>query len=367
MIGYLRLFYRWFLEEVWALPGRVIAIMFILFLALFPFAISKNPYYLRILVISAIFAIYAASWDVLAGYAGQLNLGHGVFFGIGGYTAALLNLHLGLPPWIIVPLGGAGAVIGGALVAMPVLRLRGFYLALVTLSFPIILMGIVLRFKWFTGGDIGLSGFDNLARSRVTSYYITLIVMVVSTYLMYKLTAIKSRIIRIGIVFHALREDEISARAAGINTKRYKIFAFVVSAFFAGIAGGLYALYMGIADASPLALFFSFQVILWAIFGGIRTIYGPVTGVYLLYPLIELLRLHPIGSEIRFLLFSLILIIILLFMPEGLTTWVLDKIEVPCPRCKVINVFHRRVCRACNASLYLEPKRGVETETKVAL
>jgi branched-chain amino acid transport system permease protein len=322
--------------------------------------ITRNPYYLRVLIITGIFAIYAASWDVLAGYAGQLNLGHGVFFGIGGYTVALLNLHFGLPSWVIVPLGGCGAVIGGAIVALPVLRLRGFYLALVTLSFPIILMGVILRFKWFTGGDIGLSGFDRLTDSRITSYYVVLIAMVICTYIMYKVTTIKSKIIRVGIVFHALREDEISARAAGINTKRYKILAFIVSSFFAGIAGSFYVLYMGIADPSSLQLFFSFQVILWAIFGGIRTIYGPVAGVYLLYPLIELLRLHPIGNEIRFMLFAFILIIILLFMPEGLTTWVLDKIEIECPRCKLRNIFRRRVCRACNASMHLGPERGVQ-------
>ncbi len=157
-----------------------------------------------------------------------------------------------------------------------------------------------------------------------------------------------------GLILHALREDEITARASGINTIRYKLMAFAVSGFFSGIAGGLYVHYMKIAGPSTLELFFSFQAILWTIFGGMGTIYGAVAGVYLLYPLIEFIRIVPRGDDIRFIVFSVVLILVLLFMPQGLTTWVRDKIEVICPRCKLINAAYRHNCRACRANLQRE-------------
>jgi len=247
-------------------------------------------------------------------------------------------------------------VLVGLLACIPALRLRGFYLAIVTLALPIILVGIIFRFKDFTGGDIGLSGIDRIASSKLSVYYITTIIMLISVYIMYKITDIGSKIVRIGVIFHAIREDEISARTSGINTTRYKMLAFAVSAFFAGVAGALYTLYIRIAAPQSLALLLSFQAILWTIFGGIRTIYGPVAGVYLLYPMIALLRLHPIGTHIRFVLFGLILIVTLLFMPEGLTTWIRDKIEIECPRCKLSNAFTRHNCRACRAPMHMNAK-----------
>ena len=132
------------------------------------------------------------------------------------------------------------------------------------------------------------------------------------------------------------------------------MMAFAVSGFFAGIAGAMYAHFMRIAGPSTLDLFFSVQPILWSIFGGITTIYGAVAGVYLLYPLLEFLRFSPEWEQIRFIVFALILISILMFMPEGITAWIRDRIEVKCPRCKLINIATRHNCRACRAPLYPE-------------
>ena len=179
---------------------------------------------------------------------------------------------------------------------------------------------------------------------------------------MYKLTDTESKIVRMGVILHAIREDEIAARAIGINTTRYKLVAFAVSGSLAGIAGGLYVHFIKIAGISVFELFFSFQVILWSIFGGIRTIYGAVAGVYILFPMVQLLPLWEIGDKIRYVLFALTLVFTLLFMPEGLSTWVRDKIEVRCPRCKLINAMTRKKCRACGAGLHLERETGAETE-----
>jgi branched-chain amino acid transport system permease protein len=188
-----------------------------------------------------------------------------------------------------------------------------------------------------------------LAATKAGDYYISLVVMLVSVSIMWKLTDAQSGLIRTGIILHAIREDEIAARATGINTIRYKMLAFAVGGFFAGIAGGLYAHFMKIAGPSSLDMMLSFQAIIWTVFGGIVSIYGAVVGVYVLYPLMELLRVVP---ELRLLIFAAIVIVILLFMPEGIAVWIRDKIERECPRCKLSNVATRHTCRACGASLY---------------
>jgi len=358
---YLVWLYQQFKIEVLAVPGRIIALLFIILLFSVPI-ITTEPYVLRILILAAIFAIFSASWDLLAGYAGQLSLGHALFFGVGAYTAAFFNIYLGWSPWLTIPVGGVAAVVIGLLAGMPALRLRGFYLALVTLSFPVILTGIIYMFPNYTGGELGLYNIASLSGSRVYDYYITLLVMMGSVYAMSKLTDAESKYLRTGILFHALREDEISARVSGIYTARYKLLAFAVSGVFAGIAGGLYTHFMRITGPSTLELFFSFQPILWTVFGGIRTIYGAVAGVYILFPLLEAFSVHPVAEEFRFIFFALVLIVILLFMPEGLNTWVRDKIEVKCPRCKLVNAANRRTCRACRAPLRFERKETIRPE-----
>jgi branched-chain amino acid transport system permease protein len=133
--------------------------------------------------------------------------------------------------------------------------------------------------------------------------------------------------------------------------------AFAVSAFFAGIAGGLYAHYMRAIGPSTLELMFSLNPVLWTIFGGISTIYGAVAGVYILYPLVEVLGIYEIGANLRYLILAGMLIIILLFMPEGITVWVRDRIEITCQRCKVTNSYWRKQCRACYADLRLKKEK----------
>ncbi len=347
---YFRVLFHFLKTEVWQVPGRLIAAVFLIALFLFPI-FSSHPYVFRILTLAAIYSIFAASWDVLSGFTGQINLGHALFFGVAAYTGAKLNLLFGLPPWLTIPMGGVAAVLVGLVAGIPALRLRGFYLALVTLALPVILSGVIFMFPDFTGGELGLYGIDGLTQHRITDYYLVVVIMILSVYAMYKFTDSESKYLRTGVLLHAIREDEITARASGINTVKYKLVAFAVSAFFAGISGGIYTHYMKIVGPSTLELFFSFQAVLWSIFGGIATVYGAVAGVFILYPLIELMANVPYGEELRLIAFSMILILSLLFMPQGLTTWVLDKIETTCPRCKIINVVTRRHCRACRASL----------------
>ena len=329
--------------EVLVLPSRMVVAAFILILLGLPL-VTQDPYLLRILILTSIFAIFAASWDLLSGFTGQMNFGHALFFGVGAYGAALLNQHLHLPPWGSIPLGALVAVLAGLIVGIPCLRLRGTYLALTTLSFPNILMGIVFAIPEITGGELGISGLDRIVRSRVAQYYISVVVMVVMVVAMWKITDSN-----IGIIFHAIREDEVAVRASGINTTRYKLMAFCLSGFFAGIAGGLYAHFMRIAGPSTLEVSMSFQVVIWSVFGGVVTIWGPVGAVFILFPLLEFFRFWP---ELRMLMFAIVILLILRFMPQGLLPWLRDKIENECPRCKIRNVATRKTCRICATSMH---------------
>jgi len=337
-----------FQGDVVAIPGRLIALVFFILIFLIPL-FTQDPYILRTLIFTNIFVIFAVSWDFISGYTGQINFGHAFFFGVAAYTAALLNKHLNFEPWLTIPIGAIVATLAGVLMCLPALRLRGPYLSLVTLAFPLILLGIIKAFPDFTGGEHGITGLARLSESRTTDYYIIVLVMTISVFMMWKLTDAKSALVRTGIILHAIREDEIAARATGINTIRYKLLAFIIGGFFAGVAGGLYTHFMRIAGPSTLDMLLSFQAIIWTVFGGIVSIYGAVVGVYFLYPLMEILRVVP---QIRFLIFAAIVIAILLFMPEGVAVWIRDKLERECPRCKLSNVSWRRECRACSAPLY---------------
>jgi branched-chain amino acid transport system permease protein len=265
-------------------------------------------------------------------------------------------------PWVTIPIGALASVTAGLVVCLPALRLRGPYLSLVTLAFPLILLGVIFSFTGFTGGELGVSGIARISNSRISDFYISFAVMIVSVMIMWKLTDAKSALVRTGLIFHAIREDEIAARASGINTIRYKLLAFAVGGFFAGIAGAFHAHFMRIAGPSNLDLFLSFQVIIWTVFGGITSIYGPVVGVFIMYPLMEYLpiilgKMHifteklPNFTEIRMLIFAVIVVVILLFMPEGIAVFIRDKMEQQCPRCKLSNVWWRRTCRACSTNL----------------
>jgi branched-chain amino acid transport system permease protein len=339
---YLRKLYTILKGEVLILPSRIAVLVFFLVLLFLP-VITQDTYLLRILILTSIFAILAASWDLLSGFTGQMNFGHALFFGVGAYTAALLNLHIHLPPWGSIPCGGLAAVLAGLIIGIPCLRLKGTYLALTTLAFPIILMGIIFALSDITGGELGVSGLDRLTGSRVIDYYIAIVLMLGLCTIMWKITDSNT-----GIIFHAIREDEIAVRAAGINTTRYKLLAFCLSGFFAGISGGLYAHFMRIAGPSTLEVSMSFTVVIWAVFGGIVTIYGPVGAVFILFPLLELFRFWP---EYRTLMFAVVILLILLYMPEGLFPWLRDKVETECPRCKIRNIATRKTCRICTAPM----------------
>ncbi len=340
-------------NEVFVLPSRSLVLLWAAGLLALPL-VYGDPYAMRIMTMTCIFAIFAASWDLLAGYTGQVNFGHALFFGAGAYASALVSLKLGVSPWIAVWAGAAVAMVFGSVVGYLCLRLRGSYLSLATLAFPLIALGLLFAFPSFSGGELGISGLRRLSLSPVANYYIAAISMLAVVFGLWLLADSN-----FGIVLHAIRDDEVAARASGINTPRYKMVVFAVSAAAAGFAGALYAHYIRVAGPSTLEVALSFQVVIWGIFGGAATIYGPVAAVFILYPFTEWLASQEfmLGSktvnigELRLLIFAVIVLLVLLFMPRGLAPWMRDKIETQCPRCKQRNGAWRSVCRLCGAGL----------------
>jgi len=337
---------RWRVRSIWdeifSIPGRVLAFLFGVLLFVVPVWV-KDPYVLRVVVLAATFSMYAASWDLLAGYAGQVSLGHALFFGVGAYGAALLNLRLGWGPAVSIPLGAVAALLAGLVVGIPCLRLRGPYLALATLAFPLLLLGVVVSLSRYTGGELGLFRISRLASSRLEEYYIVVGLAVAVLLVLWGVTRSS-----FGLVLQAIREDEVATRALGIDTTRYKLQAYSLAGLVGGLAGALHAHFLRTAGPSTLDMFMSFQPVIWTMFGGMGTIYGPVVGVFLLFPAMEYLRAF---SEYRLLVFALVVLVFLRFLPQGLAQWAREKLEFDCPRCRTKNAFFRRVCRACRASL----------------
>jgi branched-chain amino acid transport system permease protein len=335
-------------NEVFVLPSRTLVALWAAAVLLLPL-VYGDAYVLRILTMTCIFAIFAASWDLLAGYTGQVNFGHALFFGAGAYTSALMSLKLGLSPWVTIWAGAALALFLGFVVGYLCLRLRGSYLSLATLAFPLIALGMLFAFPDFSGGELGISGLRRLVVTPMANYYVASLSMLVIVFGLWALADSK-----FGIVLHAIRDDEVAARASGINTMRYKLVVFAIAGAAAGFAGALFAHYLRVAGPSTLEVALSFQVVIWGIFGGVATIYGPVAAVFILYPLTEWLGSFRAFGELRLLIFAIIVLLVLLFMPRGLTPWVRDKVETQCPRCKQRNPVFRKLCRLCGAALKAE-------------
>jgi branched-chain amino acid transport system permease protein len=332
-------------NEVLVLPSRTMVLLWVLATLLLPLA-WPDAYVLRVVTMTSLFAILAASWDLLAGFAGQVNFGHALYFGAGGYGSALIAHHLGWSPWLSVPAGALIATAVGLATGALCLRLRGSYLSLATLAFPLIAIGLLFAFPGFSGGELGVSGLKRLGTSPQSNYYIATGAMLIVVFGLWLVSDSN-----FGLVLHAIRDDEVAARASGINTTRYKLVVFALSALCAGLAGGLYVHFMRVAGPSTLEVALSFQVVIWGIFGGAATIYGPVAAVFLLYPLTEWFGSFETIAEFRTLMFAVIVLLVLLFMPRGMIPWVRDRIETECPRCKQRNGIWRNQCRLCSASL----------------
>ena len=285
-----------------------------------------DPYHLDVLTGIGINIILAVSLNLVNGYTGQFSLGHAGFMSVGAYLAAAVSLFLG--PKILgaeggtavqqgfmflaaLVAGGLGAAFAGLVVGVPSLRLKGDYLALVTLGFGEIIR-VIFQNVEFLGGALGLNGIPAYTTIFWVLAFVALAVFVVtclvhSTY---------------GRGFLATHDDEIASEAVGLNTTRYKIVAFVIGAFFAGTAGGLYGHFKMTITPTGFDFTKSIEIVVMVIMGGMGNTLGVILAAVLLTLLPELLR--PI-AEYRMIIYSLLLIILMLARPQGLFNFKLGK------------------------------------------
>lgn len=283
--------------------------------------LTQNPYYLSIFMTAMIFSIFAASWDLLAGFAGQVSFGHAVFFGISGYATSFFLRFLHFPWWISLFIGAIVAVLFGLLIGIPSLRVKGPYLALVTMVSGLILYSLFMmgELSHILGGTEGISQIRPISESSVVVFYIVLIFMTISLSVMIIIG--KSNL---GTILKAIRDDETGADASGINTTKYKIIAFAISAFFAGISGAFFAMHNRGVNPAVFQPLYSFYAIFMASLGGIATITGGVIGAFLFIFLTELLRDF---LDVSILILSLILIGIIRFAEHGILRPALERLK----------------------------------------
>ena len=291
----------------YAVNAGLVVLLYVVMMVLIKAGII-NRYYEGIVRLICINIIMAVSLNLVCGFMGQLALGHAGFMSVGAYAAALFTMHCGLPEAVAFPLGllvgGIVAAIVGFLIGIPALRMRGDYLAIITLGFGEIIR-VVANALPITGGAKGLSGIP-----ASTNFSWAYWVMILSVFVIFAF--IKSRH---GRAVLSIREDEIAAEASGIRTTYYKMMAFVLAAFFAGIAGGLYAHHVGVLSPTKFDFNYSVEFLVMVVLGGMGSITGSIIAAIVLTILPEALR----GFEdYRMLLYSLVLIVMMLFRPTGL-------------------------------------------------
>jgi branched-chain amino acid transport system permease protein len=330
---YLRRFYSSFVAYVVDVPARLLSFLCLLLLLSFPIALpvtTKSAYILFVMIIANIMAIYASSWDLLVGRTGQISLGHSLFFGVGAYTTALLCTYVGLPLWATIPLGVLVGTLLAVPVGLPALRVKGPYLALVTMALPLIATGIVIYFREWTGGEHGLYGlprffpFLDIYEQRVGEYYLTLIFLFISAVILYKIANSKT-----GIVLVSILDDELASKACGINITRYKLMAFTVSACFASLAGGLHAHFLRTAGpTTSLSMTLSFYAVIITTLGGIGSIYGPIAGAFILYLLDQyfLTMVVEVPMVWHPIIFLVIVVLFIIKWPRGIARIVVEDV-----------------------------------------
>ena len=279
-------------------------------------------YFLHILVITGIYVILTLSLNLVVGYTGLAALGHAAFSCVGAYTSSLLALKYGLSPWLGLPIGACAAAVLGAVIGAPSLRLKGDYLALATFGLGVIVYSIAKNWVAVTRGPMGLPGIPGFSIfgaeiSTVWSYLILVAVFVALTYV------VMHRIVSspFGRILRAIRDDEVAALAMGKNVNKYKIIVFVVGAFFAGIAGSLYAHYITFIDPSSFTVMESIAILLMVVFGGMGSLGGSFVGAAILVIFPEMLRFlgmpSSVAAPLRQMIYGLLLIVLMLKRPQG--------------------------------------------------
>lgn len=303
---------RWYHGVLWG--------TFILGMYLLPQLVTPGT--LRTIIFANFLAIFAISWDVLSGRTGYISFGHPFLIGIGAYTTAILTRRFDVPVEISIPVAVLVTMVAGLLLLLPALRVRGSYFALVTLAFMELMYQLVQVIRPdLTGGTRGISGITTLTRGAVNGFYLSTTLMLcvgLSAWLLMRT--------RIGIALSAIGMNEDAVIGLGLSTFKLKLFAFLVSAFIAGLGGAFYVHYLG--SISPRAMFdinFVFTIIVAVLIGGASTITGPIFGAFFLTFLLEYLRPWLPGAE-RYFVYGLIALLLYMYQPKGVHAIVMTGI-----------------------------------------
>ena len=284
----------------------------------FPMVV-KDPYVMHMLNMAGIYALLTLSLNILAGFTGQVSLGHAAFYGIGAYTSAILSVDYHWSPWVGLAMAGVVAAAFGFLLGLPTLRLKGLYLAVATIGFGEIMYLVFVNWIPVTKGPMGITQVPQPAilgiklDSYNSYYYLVIAALVVALFLSYRL--VNSRV---GRALLAIRENETAAEAMGINSTYYKVLAFTLSAGLAGIAGGLYAHEIGFISPESFLNSESIAILTMMVAGGMGNIFGSVLGALVLVVVPEAMRAF---GDIRLVIYGAALILMMIFLPGGLAGW----------------------------------------------
>jgi branched-chain amino acid transport system permease protein len=306
-----------------------LAVLFVLVVPLL-----LDPYYLSLINLISIAVVGALGLNILVGYTGQISVGHGAFMSVGAYTAANFAVRLGAPFWIALPAGGLMAALVGGIVGIPSLRIKGLYLAIATLAGQLIIEWLINHVTWISGGvqaSIEVPRptlFGWVIAGDRQMYYFLLFFVVLS--LVGTMNLVRSRI---GRAFIAIRDHDVAAEIVGVNIFRYKLLAFAISSFYAGVTGVLYTYYLGVANYEQFQIGVSIDYLAMIIIGGLGSVLGSVFGAIFvtLLPIVIRWGVEAFGGalfsaqtvlniipNLRLMLFGALIIVFLIVEPEGL-------------------------------------------------
>jgi branched-chain amino acid transport system permease protein len=312
----------------WAVAGLAVIAFLVLPLTL-------HEYYLSILNLILIAVVGALGLNILVGYTGQISIGHGAFMSVGAYTAANFAVRLEWPWLVNLVLGGLMAAAVGALVGIPSLRIKGLYLAIATLAAQLIIEWTINHVPWISGGAQASiqvprpTAFGYVIARQSEMYFLLLTAAVVA--IVATLNLIRSRI---GRAFIAIRDHDIAAEIIGVNIFRYKLVAFAISSFYAGVTGVLYTYYLGVANYEQFQIVISIDYLAMIIIGGLGSVLGSIFGAIFVTLLPIVIRLtmeslagivfaegtvHNLIPNLRLIVFGALIIVFLVIEPEGLS------------------------------------------------
>ncbi|MDD9954406.1 MAG: branched-chain amino acid ABC transporter permease [Candidatus Woesearchaeota archaeon] len=283
-----------------------------------------NAYVIHLFIMLCIYIVLTTSMNLAVGFTGLINLGHIAFYAIGAYTSALLAVKLGLPFWVGLLAGGCMAAFFGYLLSFPTVRLKGDYLAIGTLGFSIILEAVLKNWTSLTRGPLGIPGIPKpelfgLTFSSLELYAILAFTLALITFTVLKIVTVSP----FGRVMKAVRDDEVAAKTLGKNTFRVKAKVLTLSAFFAGVAGSLYAHYITFIDPTSFAITETILIFSMVLVGGTGSLWGSIAGAFVIGILLpEPLRFLDLPSSIvggmRQALYALLMILVIMKRPQGL-------------------------------------------------